>query len=51
MQETTFDSQYKTFKALGGFGHPLGAIDQMDFNRDLAYKIGRKEMGMPFVRR
>jgi hypothetical protein len=35
MHETTFDYQYKTFKAMGGFGmtNPLGAINQMEFPR------------------
>lgn len=51
MQETTFDSQYKTFKALGGFGKQRGALEQMEFNKDLASKIGRRDQGMPFVRR
>ena len=53
LHETSFDSQYKTFKAKGGFGKQknMGAVNDMEFHPDLQGKISHKGQGMPFVRR
>ena len=50
LNETSFSEQYKTFKALGGFGRVTGAND-LEMARDLEMRLKRSSQNKPFVKR
>ena len=51
LNETSFSEQYKTFKALGGYGKVLSGPDQKDIARDLEMRLKPSAQNRPFIKR
>ena len=51
LNETSFSEQYKTFKALGGFGRVVAPPGDLEMGRDLEMRLKPSAQNKPFVRR
>ena len=50
LNETSFSEQYKTFKALGGYGRVTGG-NELDMARDLEMRLKPAAQNRPFIKR